>query len=367
MKKTVAIFLLLVLSLSLSACRIGIPGTTESMTETQPKDPALAEVEQQVDQLGTITPESWDALCAAQAAYDALPEEKQWETNAGMKLMDAWDAYYSQVLPGDWCDNNISSSVDAHEVERLKNTVLTLGEDGTYTYYRDGETTGTWRVNQGYLELEGLYAGNFEIQQRQGRLYLSGFDYLCQAEWYRPWLDEVFLVVDITPENVADYVCVTGCLRDIKNEWGDYIRTDKETILETKLQEQGWIYLYSGDFMAEVVFPAHRHTVTDSRGRTSHYSCPEETWTVDWADFQDPGIGNCDLVGGANPETVSVVDLQGASFTFGRAKGKLLFIRSDYAIVTIEDGYRYVTMNIYENNPFRHWHHFPWYERVGLE
>lgn len=363
----VAILLTLLLCLNLCACRIGIPNTDAPTVYTIPRKESVVAVEQQIAQLGTITPKSFDALCAAQNAYEALSEQDRCEVSTYQQLENAWDTYYTQVLSGDWCNYNISSFVDAYEVERLKNTVLTLREDGTFTYYREGETTGSWRVSQGCLELEGVYSGIFQIEREQEKLFLNGIDYLCQSEWYLPWLDEVFLVVEITPENIADYIYVTGCLENLKNEWGDYLRTDTRLILETTLQEQGWIYLYSNDFMAEVVFPAHRHTTTDSSGRISHYSCPEETWTVDWDHFHDPGIGNCDLVGGPDPESVSVVDLQGGKFTFGRAKGKLLFVHSDYATVTIEDGCRYVTLNIYENNPFRHWHYCSWLERVGLE
>lgn len=366
MKKALSVCLLLVLSLSLSACRIGMPDPTAPAVENQPKDPALAEVDRQLDQLGTITPESWDALCAAQAAFDALPEEKQWETNAGMKLMDAWDDYYAQVLSGQWCNDSVHANIYPGDIAWLKQTVLELREDGTYTYYRDGETTGSWRVNQGYLELEGLYAGSFEIQQRQGRLYLSGFDYLCQAEWFRPWLDEVFLVVEITPENITDYIYVTGCLQDVKNEWGDYLWTDTHLILETTPQEQGWIYLESADFMAEVIIPAHKHTTRYSNGTTGSYSCVEESYTVTDTQFKDPGIGPCALCRGGHDFTEET-DLKCKTFTFGRAKGTLLFIHSDYAAVSYRDGYRYVTLKLYEDNPFDHGNHFPWLERTPLE
>jgi hypothetical protein len=131
MKKIVAILLTLLLCLNLCACRIGIPNTD---APTTPRKESVVAVEQQIAQLGTITPKSFDALCAAQNAYDALSEQDRCEVSTYQQLENAWDTYYTQVLSGDWCNYNISSFVDAYEVERLKNTVLTLREDGTFTY-----------------------------------------------------------------------------------------------------------------------------------------------------------------------------------------------------------------------------------------
>jgi len=92
MKKVVALILALVMCLSLCACG---------------KDPAVQTTEALIDNIGTVTIDSGDAISSARIAYDALSSENKADVSNLQILIEA-ETTYQRIAPVELSAENIN-------------------------------------------------------------------------------------------------------------------------------------------------------------------------------------------------------------------------------------------------------------------
>lgn len=319
MKKIIALVLAVILCLSLSACG---------------KSEAVKNVEGMIDALGEITLESIDAIRAAEDAFNALIPEEQEKVKNHEILTTARDRYYELALVGNWHDTFIWMDV---ETNYERPPYLVLNADMTGIEYGDGgiEDAITWSVKNRNLEFQ-FESGNtlsFPIIDEQDRIVLDGFSTLLKEDEYFAYINDIFLIVDMAEVDPSEYFTPEICDYGYRNEWGDLTGTHYVNIILTSLlYEEGWLYMDSSDdFAVEIVYPEfnvyheyseneneYSYTDTKEAGCYTYTYCPFGFWNNDFkiGYYDEQSSWNCDL------------DVN--QCTFGRAKGKIYFINSDY-------------------------------------
>ena len=97
----------------------------------------------------------------------------------------------------------------------------------------------------------------------------------------------------------------------------------------------------SEDFLTEVTFPQHTHHRTEGTQVTAR-RCKAENWTFDRDDLQGTAIGSCTAAASTDRYTEEI-RLSG-SFSFGRARGYLLFVNRQYVDIRYENGKQLLTL-----------------------
>ena len=335
MKKAIPLLLALVLCLSLTACG---------------KSEAVKNVEAMIDALGEITLESIDTIRSAEDAYNALTADEQKKVDNYETLTEARDSYYELALVGEWVRNHIS----IYDIESNYETVsIILNSDMTGTQCDDGHNPLTWSVLNSQLCLDmGHYQNTYSIIEEDGILYFHYYEkempqenvtwqsdsvYLSVSDFHT-YLDDIFLTVELTPENVANYCeLFISMPTTYIDEWGEEVELENTSAslrLKNAVYDDGWLYFSSSrDTAIEVLYP--EYTLTHFYGEDSSFdTIPAGSTTLTES---HPYISyfpmELDQSWGDNSSVIS--DLTVDDLSFGRAKGTITFINSEYVIEVI--------------------------------
>jgi len=331
MRKALSLILALVLCLSLSACG---------------KSEAVKNVEAMIDALGEITLESIDAIRSAEDAYNALTEDEQKKVDNYETLTQARDSYYELALAGEWVRNHINISDVASNYEAIS---IVLNSDMTGIHQEDGNNPLTWSVVNSQLCLDmGHYQNTYNIIEENGIIYFhyyekempqenitwqSDSDYLSVSDFHT-YLDDIFLIVDLSSVELSEYFDFTVYEEDITDEWGDSLGAGyKSVLLKNKLYEQGWMFLdKKDDYAIEVLYPAYTVTVDYKNGNTEIINHEEGSYTVDWYTPYTCYWQTRDYLDSYSTDSTATSSLTLDQLSFGRARGTFIFINSDYVV-----------------------------------
>lgn len=323
MKKTISLLLALVLCLSLTACG---------------KSEAVKNVEAMIDALGEITLESIDAIRSTEDAYNALTEDEQKKVGNYKTLTEARDAYYKLALVGNWYSSEISLDVEAN----YENLGFVLNSDLSCTNYEYGNTSvGVWSVTDSILRtnFEEGWENSYIIQDVDGTISLQ-LEYsesgctMMKEEDYFAFLNDVFLIVELSEVDLNDYFEITAYDNVVTNEWGDPSGDGYTSILlKNKLYEQGWMFLdKKNDYAIEILYPEYNITVQYNNGssETSHHEAG--SYTVDWYTPYTCTWQAAYYLDSYGTDYTATSDMSLDQVTFGRARGTFVFINSDYVV-----------------------------------
>lgn len=344
------IICLLLCTLCISLCACG-------------KSEAVKDIEAMIDAFPQeITLEDFSAAEAAQEAYNALSAEEQEAVKNSRMLTEALDRCYELALMGDWCSTYIDFGNVEGMFERLD---LTLCEDMSFVMYGNTPQSGTWFVAEKSLALtfqEGNYM-LFDIQKDNDRytLICDNNRYIPARDFYS-LLNEMFLTVTLTEENVGDYCepyLQTVALADDFGEATGHSKT--YAMLGSKAYRDGWLCFNGKDIAIEVLFPAQQITHAFAGGDDGHRTEDAHTTTMQ---FDIPFAEVLEEVGSVSSRGSSTSDLTAESLTFGRAKGTLYFISLDYVADTpyVDRYNRAITSTTGDTFPYAAWNEELWNE-----
>ena len=311
MQKIISLVLVLVMCLSLCACG---------------KSEAVKNVEAMIAAIDTVSIENLDAVYSAMNAYDALSKEDAEKVKNYDAMTDALDQWLEANLPRQW----VYQPTYFHDIEEMYNKVdLTLNEDGSAV---GNHVSGPWRVEDGVLKIDAgksdyVYYTFFE----DGKLSVgSTGTKMIPVEEYRAMLDDMFMSVEITPENVADY-CEIVIYTEIDDDDFGVVTGDTRTYptLASKVYDKGLIYFEGSDDLAiELLIPEHTYQY-QSRGRkwrTQTDEADEFVFKRTPYGSSGPTLGHKSV----KNEYEAIHDITAEQITFGRVTGKIVFVRSEY-------------------------------------
>lgn len=316
MKKIIALALVVVLCLSLSACG---------------KSEAVKNVEAMIDALGEITIESIDAIRAAEDAYAVLMPEEQKKVKNYDTLTAARDRYYELALVGEWCWSSVDLSdliSNYNRVDMVLNTDMT----GTDMIGTVQEYDAQWSVSNGKLKMEGEgYYNLFEVVELGEKIHVqvpdTPIEYMKRDD-YIAMLDDAFLMVDTSKIALDEYFGFSFYENIEVDTWGEPTGYgDKRVLLTNRLYEQGWLYFNNDEsFAIEVLYPEF-HTETHHEINGTEYGTHEAGVLT---------LTGCPFTGASGkilwyiPDFTFVADLSVDQLSFGRAKGTITFINQKY-------------------------------------
>lgn len=318
MKKISTLILALAVCLLLCACG---------------KSEAVKNVEAMVRGIDTVSAENLDRVYAVIDAQEALPDEEAEKVKGYDALMDALDTYLEANLPGQW----VYSPNYFYNVEEMYEKVdLTLNPDGSAS---GNHVSGPWRVEDSVVKIDNgksdyWYYTYFE----DGKLFLgSTQSKMIPVEKYKALLDDMFTIVEITPENVADY-CEITLYTEIDEDAFGVITGDTRTYptLVSKVYDDGLLYADASDDLAiEILIPEHTYQY-QSKGRAWR----KQTDEADTYVFKHTPYGSSSSSLGyknVKSEYEAVHDIAADQISFGRVTGKIVFIRSEYVEAVKKD------------------------------
>ena len=351
MKKIIVLILVFFLCLSLSACG---------------KSEAVKNVEAMIDALGEITIESIDAIRAAEDAYEVLMPEEQKKVKNYETLTSARDRYYEFVLVGNWYDTYIWIGDVKENYERT--AYLVLNADMTGIEYGDGdiEDAITWSVKNRNLEFR-FESGNmlsFPIIEEQGKILLNGFSNLLMEDDYFDYLNDIFLVVDLSEVDINDYLELYVYEEVETDDFGDPTgNIYGRVLIRSKLYSEGWYYLNRQNMAIEVLYP--KFTSTDYNMDGTVQTRTIDAYAETMPDFDEPFTHDVGTVYhiDQNNGTKWVADISADQLTFGRAKGKLYFINEKYvtAVKPSDDQHFRELFTVFSEYPYQYG---PWIEDI---
>lgn len=289
------------------------------------KSEAVKNVEDMIDSIGTVTADSLTAIDAAMEAYEALTEEEVEKVENYSVLAEARDACLEMHMTGGW----VYEPKYFYNVEEMyADCDITLNEDKS----ADGEyVSGTWRVEDGKLKINnGEYDVQYTIYRDNGDIKIgSGNSKMMRTEDFKALLDEMFVIVEVTPENVADY-CRCVIYTEIDEDDFGTITGDTYTFttLVSNVYDDGLLFLEGSDDLAiELLIPEHEYKYrSGDRWRT--YTEEADAYVVK----RTPYGSRSNSLGNKNAERdyENVHEISADDITFGRVTGKITFIKAEY-------------------------------------
>ncbi|MBR0352275.1 MAG: hypothetical protein IJH53_03630 [Oscillospiraceae bacterium] len=331
MKKTILSILILALVLSLSVFASGCASEpAASVPAAQESSQAVKDVIAMIDAIpqlaedGSNASEVYDAYTAAQSAYFQLSYDEMNAVNNVGGMWKASDDYYQHImntqpkedyeyyqraaeagalLAGTWYD---SSSVIYKEYNCWQ-----ISFDGTVvTPFYNEETQYVQSLGNGEYYIPDY--GTIYPDYSMGEMRLASVDgrgcLISQVT-----IDKMYVKVELSAENVADYFTFDQIYSYV-DEWGDYANyaDNGQTCYAAVNKYEGSDMTYIGSDGAQVELFLKNGT------KTTFY-----------------GIGLFQVDG----KNVAIKE-------FGRAKGTLWFVRSEYVWKTeTNDGFVYVYLN----------------------
>lgn len=219
-----------------------------------------------------------------------------------------------------------------YNVEEMYSKVdLTLNADGSA---ESSHVTGPWRVEDGVIRINSgkadyVYYTFFE----EGRLTIGSVNSkMMRVEEYTALLDEMFVTVELTTENVADYCEVVIYTEIEEDDFGTITGDTRSYVtLVSKVVEDGLLYLDGSDDLAiELLIPEHPYKY-QSRGRAWRNQIDEaDEYVVKHTPYGSSGA----TLGYKNVENEyeAIHDITAEQITFGRVTGKITFIREEYVM-----------------------------------
>ncbi len=378
MKKCISLLLAAVMLLSLAACG---------------KSDAVKAVESMIEGFTEMTPETEEDAAAIQEAYNALSAEEQKKVRGYKTFTETRDTYYEGLLSGTWCSFALTHldnvfAANGYDYVFDPGFTLTLNEDMTAHHESALGVPGhgTWSVQNGEVVLDGIHhfdtaqhyfdllswPKTFSVKRIDGslRLFIEE-DMLVLYEDYHTLLGEVIRVVDLEEIDPADYFGFTSYKVYATDEWG--VETGGYSVrltLENLLYDDGWMYLAtSEDFALEILWP--EFTVTHSYA-DGHSPTSELREAGSDSLMGNPFNHNYSAlhIAWGSPDFTVESDLTMDAFSFGRARGKIYFINSDYVIEPVQnpDTHQRELLLDVENYPFlgREKIHTGWWEPGNL-
>lgn len=312
MKNIIALLLALAMCFSLCAC-----GKSEAVTN----------VEGLIDAIGEVSTESESAIIAAEEAYNALAKEEKTKvenysvlTEARAALDDAIKAAEYEALKAPFVGTWISEFVGEKKI--------TLNADGTGVPY-------DWTISEDGTKLTiGGEVGTVIIEDEYTKLlFVNSKDCYVRAEDYQEAYDRKFMAVEVTGENVKDYLGDPVLAGYELDAWGEVREGCTLYFLTSKVYEDGWVYIgCSDDFAVDIVY-SFGFTMTHTLGPFSNI-----------------------VTLGDSPNPVRIGD---------RAKGTLYYVREEYVAenylsdtngldghteLILTNGIEYTTATIFANN-----------------
>lgn len=342
MKKIIALVLVVILGLSLSACG---------------KSEAVKNVETMIDALGEITLESIEAIRAAEEAYAALTPEEQEKVKNYQTLTTARDRYYELALVGEWCWSRVDLYDLTSNYDRV-DMILNADMSGTDMIGTAHEYDAQWSVSNGSLKMEGEgYYNSFDVLEQEGKIIIqipdTTIEYIMRDDFVS-MLDDTFLIVDVADVDLSEYFGTVIYDYEVTDEWGDpsgyhFI----SAILSNRIYDQGWMYLNaSDDFAIEILYPEFHEWTTYPDGDVWDHTTEagSHTYTSDPFDFQSGFY--IDEFDEAKEQTTT--DLTADQISFGRAKGTIVFINNKYVseVKPSEDGRTRILVTTVNNSEY---------------
>lgn len=289
------------------------------------KSSEVKNVEAMIDAIGTVDEDSIDEIEEAMEAYDDLSEEDKEKVENYADLTGAYDDWLELLIMGEWVDEPFYF----YDIEEMYNTVtVTLNEDMT----ADGEYLfGDWRVEDGELIIddgEGEYM--YSIYLDGDEVYIGSVSYkMMPREKYTALLDDMFVTVELTPENIADYCRIIIFTETEKDAFGA-VTGDTNTFatLESTVFKDGLLYMECSDDLAiELLLPEHKSSFTSDGKRWYDSTEEASSQIIQYCPYG--GWGS--LLGYESKDGyASVHEITADQITFGRVSGKITFIRGDY-------------------------------------
>lgn len=354
MKKIIALALVVVLCLSLSACG---------------KSEAVKNVEAMIDALGEITLESIDAIRAAEDAYAVLMPEEQKKVKNYETLTSARDRYYELVLVGEWCWSRVDIYDLTSNYDRV-DMILNADMTGTDMIGTAQETDVQWSVSDSCLKLEVEGGGgyfSFDVVEQDGKIFVqrpdAPIEYIRRDD-YVAMLDDAFLVVDLSEVDINDYLELYVYEEVETDDFGDPTGNILGRVLiRSKLYSEGWYYLNRQDMAIEVLYP--KFTSTDYNMDGTVQTRTIDAYTETMPNFDEPFTHDVGTVYhiDQNNGTKWVADISADQLTFGRAKGKLYFINEKYvtAVKPSDDQHFRELFTVFSEYPYQYG---PWIEDI---
>lgn len=306
MRKVLSLLLALIMCLSLCACG---------------KSEAVKNVEVLIAAIGEVTLDSEAAIVAAETAYNALTDEEKAKVENIAMLTEA-----REVLDVAVFDDFRNSLVTEWVTELKADRFLTLSADGSVTLIDPwSKFTGTWELSPDmaviHFTLDGL-TFDADLIPENGFIQLSALAVLGQnfvrREDYQAAFEQKFVAVELSEENVKDYLGDAVFIGNALDEWGEEYKDSPCYMLTSMVYDDGLVYVgCSDDFAVELVVD------TIDRG---------ETYTVGATVPFDYTNNYC---GGVH-KSVSIS---------GRAKGTMYFVKPEYVANNYyEDMWTYVEL-----------------------
>lgn len=306
---------LLLLTLLLALCGCG-------------KNEAVASAEAIISAIGQVSLERREDVIAARAAFNVLPPKLQAKVeNADLlteaeKALAGLEAEQARLeeealaaraqactwLEGEWVDVStlLYSMSDGYEkaVEYASENGITFAADGTCVTYGVAEE---WECQGRVVTVWGT---EYTLDESLGYPILrTGLD---RSLVRRDMLDDVFVAVELTEENVGDYIELVDMPFEKYDEFGKLESSGSWVWLKSKVYDQGLVLVTQRDMAIEV--SSGRHTNTNTL----------EPFGPMW-----------DFILDSRYYASKAKDC-----AFGRVKGTLFFARVPYAQATVTGGFR---------------------------
>lgn len=253
-------------------------------------------------------------LCACGKSEPAKTTDAQ--TMEALETVDlqqdraAEDKALQEAMSGEW--------VDIESYLRAQPITMTLEGQGVVTLNGMVEKPlrSWWKVENGEIFIDGFNSYERNMEETNGVSYLQikgtqfTFTFVKSADF-----EKIFEVVELTNENVSDYIEIVDVPYQRKNDAGEVEHEGTAVWLASKVYEQGLWYVQE-DFETGV-----KIEVKSPKGKmVNSYSpfgvCSDDFW-------QQEGFYS---------------QITAEKCTFSNANGKIYFVRSEYATMKVENG-----------------------------
>lgn len=296
-----------------------------------------------IDAIGKITPDSKDEIIKAESAYNALSDEEKAKITNSDVLYTAWADYYYACLLGDW--QTISTGEQ----------IFTLSANDSLAVQG---YTSTWKYFGNYILVNLGAEVQFDISDIDDVIVLEHPELgtLVKNEDYKKIFDKYFVDVELTTENISDYIEFLPYKIEYVDAFGDGTgRYDCGVATSSKVFDDGLVYWSSGDVAIEIIIP---NNYMESLGDTYHwsiYSAGSHSWGWENGKTVVDQVFAAVIYGFSNYEFETMLDFHPEMIAFGRAQGTITFVKAEYVESISNEGGRTVILTNGLKNKTGYW------------
>lgn len=305
MKKRIVLLLAFVMALALCGC-----GKSQAVKDTEALITAIETAESQTN-----------AIAEAYAAYTALTKEEQGKVKNLDLLITARDAQRQETLTwleGDWVSlGSLLNGFVYNAQTPTLNTEVVLSIHGDEVTH-NGQPS-SWERAEGGIKLGKMTnlvsvseVGGVKVLITEG---VSSLSYIKAED-----VEKVFVLVELTPENISDYMEIINVPCKAVDEFGEVLGEGESYWFASKVYDQGLIYFDSHDLHIEYF---------------QHYREGRDPWTRTTTQL----YGGTSSLSRTNGE---VNWTHAEEFTLGRVTGTVCYVRAEFAEMVLEDNMRSV-------------------------